>query len=600
MPYIDPEYGDSRPGGRRRESPYDPLPPAEPPPSTPPAEPTTTPSSYPNGPWNDWPFPGDTTPVPAPTPAPTTPTPAPTAPTKAKDPFSELFELWYGTAPTPAQIASYTQQGSSWAGAVEQVLQNLYQMSPKYDPAKPWTAWRQTTTPTPAPTGTTTGTTNPQEYFNSLIQSKGLGGGYSAQGLASLEADLAAQGIKLQKDSAGNVRGRIYLSNGHAVDVVPPNGTGPWQWIDRGATGGESGGESGGGGTATGAGSGYSALPGGTTFGSGFTDPGTQQYEQLLSMRLNELFNPLSSEQRGPLDALLTQQRDVTTTQQSALEALLTQIRDQGPKEADALQALMTQQRDASKPSLDALLKFAQGRFESLQGPALTPQEQELMKTAIADPIQAEAAAQKQRALERTSGRGFLPTSGLAELDTRGIEQQAAGLQAEGNRALALDWLNRGEARQQEALQVGALIPELQSADLNDRVNAANQLLALEKQTQAGQVGAGQELLGIKTEAQAAQAAAGGQLLSLEQAFQQQEEARRNYGVELAQELANLPERRLLLASQINSGGSNQLPQLFQSIMSLAGMGQQGEQFDSAQSQQKWQAIMNAFALLWA
>ena len=249
------------------------------------------------------------------------------------------------------------------------------------------------------------------------------------------------------------------------------------------------------------------------TYGSGFIDPGTQQYEDILSRRLNELFNPLISQQRAGLEKVLGQQRD------------------------------------ASKPDLDALLDFARQRFQSLQGPALTPQEQELMKTAISDPLSAAQSAMKQRATERTAAKGYAPTSGLAELDTRDIERSIASEEAQGNRALALDWLNRGEQRQGQALEIGGLIPRLQSEDLAER------------------------------------AAAAGQLLSIEQAFQQSEESRRNYGTQLAQELAALPERRLMLASQINSGGNQQLPQLFQSLLSLAGMGQQNQQANQQRTQ---------------
>lgn len=95
----------------------------------------------------------------------------------------------------------------------------------------------------------------------------------SPEALAALEPELNKRGIRLQKDSFGVIRGRIYLPDGSAVDVVPPNGWGqPWTWINRGT---------GGGGGAFGS---NVDLP-----GAQFNDPHTKLLEELTLARIAAL-----------------------------------------------------------------------------------------------------------------------------------------------------------------------------------------------------------------------------------------------------------------------------------------------------------------------
>lgn len=71
---------------------------------------------------------------------------------------------------------------------------------------------------------------------------------YGPEGLGQAEAELRALGISLQRNSAGQIRGRIFLPGGKAVDVIDPaegqnwwtakTGTG-WGWTDRGIPGPE-------------------------------------------------------------------------------------------------------------------------------------------------------------------------------------------------------------------------------------------------------------------------------------------------------------------------------------------------------------------------
>lgn len=106
-----------------------------------------------------------------------------------------------------------------------------------------------------------------------------LSGASSPQALAALEPQLSQRGIRLQKDSAGNVRGRLYLPDGRTVDVVNQWGQ-PWTFIDRGHSSGESGG-------------GYSGgvVGGSPVPASQYSDPYTQLMESLVKSRIGSLQN---------------------------------------------------------------------------------------------------------------------------------------------------------------------------------------------------------------------------------------------------------------------------------------------------------------------
>lgn len=74
--------------------------------------------------------------------------------------------------------------------------------------------------------------------LRSFIQSILPQGGASPQALASIEPQLRERGISLQRNSAGDVRGRVYLPNpggyqyGNAVDLVSQWGQ-PWAYTER-------------------------------------------------------------------------------------------------------------------------------------------------------------------------------------------------------------------------------------------------------------------------------------------------------------------------------------------------------------------------------
>jgi hypothetical protein len=82
-----------------------------------------------------------------------------------------------------------------------------------------------------------------RDFFFALIAQKGIGPTATASALASMESDLTAVGIILQKSSAGEVRGRIYLPSGNpnnlfarSIDVAGSGFGGSWTWLSRGST----------------------------------------------------------------------------------------------------------------------------------------------------------------------------------------------------------------------------------------------------------------------------------------------------------------------------------------------------------------------------
>jgi hypothetical protein len=82
-----------------------------------------------------------------------------------------------------------------------------------------------------------------RDYFFAVIAERGVGPTPSASALRVIEPDLVAVGIIVQKDSAGNPRGRLYLPTGatdkfaRSVDIVTGfGGNSTWKWLVIGAT----------------------------------------------------------------------------------------------------------------------------------------------------------------------------------------------------------------------------------------------------------------------------------------------------------------------------------------------------------------------------
>jgi hypothetical protein len=94
----------------------------------------------------------------------------------------------------------------------------------------------------PVPGGLNAGSSNEEfrVFFFDMVTQKGVGPNASAQGLRTMEPELSAVGIILQKKDGTNPSGRIYLPTGtsnHYTRTIDLGAFGgPWQWNFRGAT----------------------------------------------------------------------------------------------------------------------------------------------------------------------------------------------------------------------------------------------------------------------------------------------------------------------------------------------------------------------------
>jgi hypothetical protein len=123
-----------------------------------------------------------------------------------------------------------------------------------------------------------------------------------------------------------------------------------------------------------------------------------------------------------------------------------------------------------SNPGLNQLTQFLQKQFGELSAaPGFSPDELAVLRTQAFEPIEELRGASKRRALERTSMRGMLPSSGLNELDMRDIDIAADKSRAAAGRDLAIHAIDRRDAdlsrAGQIASQLGLQIPGQQRGE---------------------------------------------------------------------------------------------------------------------------------------
>lgn len=134
-----------------------------------------------------------------------------------------------------------------------------------------------------------------------------------------------------------------------------------------------------------------------------------------------------------------------------------------------------------SNPGLNQLTQFLNSQFKELStSPGFSPDELAVLNTQAFEPIEELRKASTERSLQRTANRGFLPSSGLAELDLRNIDQGADKLRAQAGRDLAINAIDRRDtdlARAgQIAQQLGITIPQGQRSE---ELNLSNLLYGL-------------------------------------------------------------------------------------------------------------------------
>lgn len=123
-----------------------------------------------------------------------------------------------------------------------------------------------------------------------------------------------------------------------------------------------------------------------------------------------------------------------------------------------------------SNPGLDQLTNFLQTQFKDLStAPGYSPQEMAMLRTQAFEPVEDYRQASKQRALERTSARGMLPSSGLHELDMRDIDRSADRTRTQLDRDVAIGAIDRRDSDLNRAgtiaNQLGLQIPGAQRSE---------------------------------------------------------------------------------------------------------------------------------------
>lgn len=129
---------------------------------------------------------------------------------------------------------------------------------------------------------------------------------------------------------------------------------------------------------------------------------------------------------------------------------------------------------------LDRLMNFIGTQFaEKSNSQGYSPEEQALLRTQALEPIERDRAALNRRVLERTSARGFLPSSGLNELDMREVDRDAETRRTVAQRDLAINAINKRQADQQQALQLAQLGLQIPNQQGQQAMSVANSLYQL-------------------------------------------------------------------------------------------------------------------------
>lgn len=147
-------------------------------------------------------------------------------------------------------------------------------------------------------------------------------------------------------------------------------------------------------------------------------------------------------------------------------------------------QQLETLQKPQTNPALDKLLSFLDTQFQQRStSPGYTNEEQALLRTQALEPIERDRAAAQRRSLERTAQRGMLPSSGLAELDSREADLAYDQIRGTTQRDLGINAITKRNQDLAQALTLGQLsgvtIPGYQRAEDQQRRNEALSLSSL-------------------------------------------------------------------------------------------------------------------------
>jgi hypothetical protein len=183
---------------------------------------------------------------------------------------------------------------------------------------------------------------------------------------------------------------------------------------------------------------------------------------------------------QGAIDSLM-QPQGIHPVLQQAIDAL-TRMTSQGAPHMDM---------SALGPLQDAVTK----RLGQIDQPGWSPAQQDLLRTNVSDPIEAQRTAAQQQVIQRFAAQGLSPSSGIVQQALLDVDRNFSQLRTTGERDLATKEMAQDEARKQEAVQISQMLAQLGltgaqanlSADVSGRgqnLSAAGQLAGVGSQLQ--------------------------------------------------------------------------------------------------------------------
>ena len=109
-------------------------------------------------------------------------------------------------------------------------------------------------------------------------------------------------------------------------------------------------------------------------------------------------------------------------------------------------------------PSFQQSIDQMNAYLKQLNGPAFTPQQQDILQTQQLDPLERQRSAQKQQVMERLGSRGITPTSGITEQALENTDNSFNTLRANAQAGIAS---NQVGVQRQNAATAAQLAPQI-------------------------------------------------------------------------------------------------------------------------------------------
>lgn len=132
-------------------------------------------------------------------------------------------------------------------------------------------------------------------------------------------------------------------------------------------------------------------------------------------------------------------------------------------------------------PALNQMLDYLQSQFATRsQTPGFTPEEMAVLRTQAFEPVEDYRNASKDRARLRAAQGGFLPSSGIHELDLRDIDATADRTRTQVDRDVAISNIDRSRQDQSEAQRIAQLLGlTIPQGQRSEELNVAQMLYQL-------------------------------------------------------------------------------------------------------------------------